>query len=161
TEYNITFSSSPDSHAELEGIMIAQTCPFCQKKLSIKDELAGKKIKCPGCQKPVTVSRGEAVTLAAKSSAANLAEERTVPPREPPGVQDRPLPPKQTGQAGKDSLSDDNEHTAIGPGGKSEPTQAFTGNEPSKELIDFLSPPQAPDELGRLGPFRVLQVLGA
>jgi WD40 repeat protein len=31
----------------------------------------------------------------------------------------------------------------------------------SKELYDFLSPPQAPDELGRLGPYRVLQVLGA
>jgi hypothetical protein len=29
------------------------------------------------------------------------------------------------------------------------------------ELYDFLAPPQAPDELGRLGPYRVLQVLGA
>jgi len=30
-----------------------------------------------------------------------------------------------------------------------------------KELYAFLAPPQAPDELGRLGPYRVLQVLGA
>ena len=30
-----------------------------------------------------------------------------------------------------------------------------------KELYDFLAPPQAPDELGRLGPYRVLKVLGA
>jgi serine/threonine protein kinase len=29
------------------------------------------------------------------------------------------------------------------------------------ELYDFLSPPQGPDELGRLGPYRILKVLGA
>ena len=141
--------------------MIAQICPFCQKKLSIKDELAGKKIKCPGCQNLVAVPKDEAVTVPARSGAANLAEERTVPPREPVRHEDRTLPPKQAGQAGKDSLSDEGEHTAVGAAGKRESTQAFTGNEPSRELIDFLSPPQAADELGRLGPFRVLQVLGA
>jgi hypothetical protein len=31
---------------------------------------------------------------------------------------------------------------------------------PAKELVDFLAPPQAADELGRLGPYRVLKVLG-
>jgi serine/threonine protein kinase len=31
----------------------------------------------------------------------------------------------------------------------------------NKELCDFLAPPQAPDELGRLGPYRVIEVLGA
>ena len=30
-----------------------------------------------------------------------------------------------------------------------------------RELVDFLSPPQAPDELGRLGPYRILTILGA
>jgi serine/threonine protein kinase len=29
------------------------------------------------------------------------------------------------------------------------------------ELVDFLAPPQAPDELGRLGPYRVLGILGS
>ena len=29
------------------------------------------------------------------------------------------------------------------------------------ELLDFLAPAQAPDELGRLGPYRVLAILGA
>jgi serine/threonine protein kinase len=32
---------------------------------------------------------------------------------------------------------------------------------PPKEIYAFLAPPQAPDELGRLGPYRVLQVLGS
>jgi predicted Ser/Thr protein kinase len=31
---------------------------------------------------------------------------------------------------------------------------------PTKELYDFLAPPQAPEEIGRLGPYRVLAVLG-
>lgn len=31
---------------------------------------------------------------------------------------------------------------------------------PAKELYDFLAPPQAPDSLGRLGPYRVLRILG-
>src|SRR5262245_26989543 len=31
----------------------------------------------------------------------------------------------------------------------------------SPELYDFLAPPQAPDELGRLGGYRVLKVLGS
>ncbi len=30
-----------------------------------------------------------------------------------------------------------------------------------EETYDFLAPPQAPDEIGRLGPYRVLKVLGA
>jgi len=29
--------------------MIAFSCPACAKKLTVKPELAGKKIKCPGC----------------------------------------------------------------------------------------------------------------
>src|SRR5205085_4926352 len=32
---------------------------------------------------------------------------------------------------------------------------------PAGESLDFLAPPQQPDELGRLGPYRILQVLGA
>ena len=35
--------------------MIAFSCSACQKKLSVKDELAGKKGKCPGCGQPVAV----------------------------------------------------------------------------------------------------------
>ena len=35
--------------------MIAFPCPFCHKKLSVKDDLAGKKVKCPGCGTVLTV----------------------------------------------------------------------------------------------------------
>ncbi|MBV9125113.1 MAG: hypothetical protein JO112_17290 [Planctomycetes bacterium] len=29
--------------------MLSVTCPECDKKLQVRDELAGKKVKCPGC----------------------------------------------------------------------------------------------------------------
>jgi formylglycine-generating enzyme required for sulfatase activity/serine/threonine protein kinase len=38
------------------------------------------------------------------------------------------------------------------------PEQAVGSSD--RELYDFLAPPQAPDEMGRLGPYRVLEVLG-
>jgi hypothetical protein len=31
--------------------MLTFPCPHCQKPLKVKDELAGKKIKCPACAK--------------------------------------------------------------------------------------------------------------
>ncbi len=39
-------------------------------------------------------------------------------------------------------------------------TDALPGQE-GEELHDFLAPPRAPDEIGRLGGYRVLRVLGA
>jgi hypothetical protein len=46
---------------------------------------------------------------------------------------------------------------AEGPGpGNPEETLAESG----VEALDFLAPPQSPDELGRLGPYRLLEVLG-
>src|ERR1051326_8627654 len=35
------------------------------------------------------------------------------------------------------------------------------GASPDEELLHFLAPPQQPDELGRLGHYRILKVLGA
>jgi hypothetical protein len=38
---------------------IALSCPACDKALKVKDELAGKKIKCPGCGEPILVEPDE------------------------------------------------------------------------------------------------------
>jgi len=35
--------------------MMAFVCTSCQKKLSAKEELAGKQVKCPGCGALVAV----------------------------------------------------------------------------------------------------------
>src|SRR5712672_1743515 len=35
--------------------MLLVTCPGCGKKLQVKDELAGKKAKCPTCGSPFAI----------------------------------------------------------------------------------------------------------
>lgn len=42
-------------------------CSKCNKKLKVKDELAGKKIKCPSCQEAIVVSNSD-VKLPKKAS---------------------------------------------------------------------------------------------
>jgi DNA-directed RNA polymerase subunit RPC12/RpoP len=44
-------------------------CSKCKKKLKVKDELAGKKIKCPGCSSPVAVPATAAETVPADVTA--------------------------------------------------------------------------------------------
>jgi uncharacterized Zn finger protein (UPF0148 family) len=38
---------------------IALSCPSCDKALKVKDELAGKKVKCPGCGEPIVVEAAD------------------------------------------------------------------------------------------------------
>ena len=44
---------------------------------------------------------------------------------------------------------------------KGQATSSYHAEEPNRELYDFLAPAEQADELGRLGPYRVLKVLGA
>jgi uncharacterized Zn finger protein (UPF0148 family) len=38
---------------------IAVSCPSCDKALKVKDELAGKKVKCPACGEPIVVAAAD------------------------------------------------------------------------------------------------------
>jgi hypothetical protein len=38
---------------------ISLSCPSCERKLTVKDELAGRKVKCPGCGASITVEGPE------------------------------------------------------------------------------------------------------
>src|SRR5262249_49286226 len=65
----------------------------CQKKVSVKEELAGRKCKCPGCGKVLTIPVEMAL-------APTVEETRTTPP--PLGVDhasqgQQPQPPKLDG----------------------------------------------------------------
>ena len=133
--------------------MISFPCGNCNKQLKVKDELAGKKVKCPGCGQPVVVP--------ALAAAPARQEERTVPPSVSAGTEERTLPPKNPGQVGKESLSDVEGQTALGADRKGQQTQALPAEGPSPQSYDFLAPAEKPDEIGRLGPYRVLKVLGA
>ncbi|HEV3262885.1 MAG TPA: serine/threonine-protein kinase, partial [Gemmataceae bacterium] len=144
--------------------MISFACPACNKQLKVKDELAGKKGKCPGCGKAVAIPQSTAAaTLASqvKPRSAKLEEERTLPPNAPAGVEERTLPPQNRAQAAQESLSDAGRPTALGAGWQGDATRSVLAEGPSPELWDFLAPAEKPDEIGRLGGFRVLKVLGA
>jgi serine/threonine protein kinase len=122
---------------------ILVTCPGCGKGLKVKAAMAGKKGKCPHCQAAIT----------GPSAASPGADERTVPPASAEARTIAPLGP--SGSAAVRS-----------PGGTVVPdrgaaTQVGQAENQEPELCDFLAPPQAPDELGRLGPYRVPRVLGA
>jgi len=58
------------------------TCPNCQKQLSVKDQLAGKKGNCPFCKKPLTVPKA--------ADAAAPTAPPAVPPRQVPLTQPAP-----------------------------------------------------------------------
>jgi hypothetical protein len=113
--------------------MLRITCTACRKKLSVKEQLAGKKIKCPACGAvqavPVSVPAGieDQRTLLPEGSEVPLSDAATNPSLSKPDCTNAEPPTSGGNDAG---------------------------------LIDFLAPPQADNELGRLGPYRILQILG-
>jgi serine/threonine protein kinase len=143
--------------------MIAFACTSCQKKLKVKDDLAGKKVKCPGCGNPVAVPQSAAATLSGpvQPSLANPDPARTLPPGVPADAGQCPPPPHNRVQSVKESRSDADGWTSLSAGPEGKTTRSWRPRGADPELYDFLAPAQQPDEIGRLGPFRVLRVLGA
>jgi serine/threonine protein kinase/Leucine-rich repeat (LRR) protein len=85
--------------------MIAQTCPFCGKKLSLKDDLAGKRIRCPSCKQPQDVAPAPLRTVGGGPVPPSLAEEETLPPSRSPAAEAATLPPSRSpGSVGDVSL---------------------------------------------------------
>ncbi len=132
--------------------MIPFQCSGCGKGLQVKDEARGQKVKCPGCGRVLRVPEALAAPSpkpearsaewptrgGSQAGPARLAPESATPATFPPG--DGPAP-----------------FGTSGPG----VTRNEEGQDKPAELVEFLAPPQAPDEIGRLGPYRVLKVLGA
>lgn len=131
--------------------MIAFPCPSCGRKLTVKEELAGKKGKCRQCQEMLTVPHAVAGKTKGRSQAPATGqaagEEATLPPATVPGRLERdaetmsPTASKKSATVTSDARPDAGSSDA--------------------ELYDFLAPAQAADELGRLGSYRVLKLLGA
>ncbi len=55
-------------------------CPQCQKKLKLKDEAAGKQVRCPSCKHPFVTPASEEE----EAVVATLVEEEAPPSRQPP-----------------------------------------------------------------------------
>ncbi len=118
--------------------MPAFPCPSCQKKLSVKDDLAGKKVQCPGCKAVMQVPQ-----LAPVSVTGEAAQPAPAPPASAPAAP---------------SLADCPTAPPVSRAGEATATGAAPGHDAS--LTSFLAPSEASDELGRLGGFRILKVLG-
>ena len=109
---------------------------------------AGQAGKCPHC----------AGALVVPSPSGVLVEGDANPPRPAPS-EDATVPPKDGAGAAEGRRETHGEADAT-PAPLGERGDRAKGG-PSPELTDFLAPPQGPDEIGRLGPYRVLKVLGA
>jgi serine/threonine protein kinase len=115
--------------------------------MKITAEEGGKKATCPKCGQVVMVPGGEAGGTgrrkAGRSPSASSPGETTVTTA---GA--RPRPAGGSTPPPRSPLLD-------------LPTRTEVPGAGSSELTDFLAPPQAAGEIGRLGPYRVLKVLGA
>jgi len=142
--------------------MITFPCSHCGKSLMAEDELAGKRVKCLGCNQPASVPAPR--DLAASASGPNrpapepmscpAPDETSLLPADapaPPLLADAPTIPRVVSAAG---FGPDTEL------GRETISRKAVAGYPA-ELTEFLAPPQAPDELGRLGGFRILKILGA
>src|SRR5262245_11414758 len=112
--------------------MILFQCPSCSQKVKARPNLGGKRCRCPKCRQPIRIP------------AASLIEDPLFRPNKASGsISDEPATPSEVTQLGQDTLSSRSDAGSNG-----------------QNLTDFLASPQMPDELGRLGPYRVLAVLG-
>jgi WD40 repeat protein/serine/threonine protein kinase len=128
--------------------MIVFACTGCGKNLKVPDDRAGKMARCPHCGQQARIPAAVPTPQALQRPAA------------PAGFGPAPL--------------EEGEAPTVVPGGSGEPrpgpadgpssdtvgeARPKTGHPP--ELTEFLAPPQSKDEIGRLGTYRVLQILGA
>src|SRR5262249_9801166 len=112
-----------------------------------KEDQRGQKCKCPGCGKTLTIPGEVAV-------ASSAGEARVAPSRgpEPDPAEQRTHPPAPHASDAVTHPSSSDPEATVGAG------QPHAGNDAG--LTGLLAPPQAGDELGRLGKYRVLKVLG-
>ena len=114
--------------------MIAFACPQCTRPIQADDSLAGRETVCPHCGRPVAVP-SPAPPDNAKTEATGGAP------------------------AGPSLLSGATEHWS-----SAGDSMTYHSTPPSGEIpveTGILAPAQEPDEIGRLGPYRVLKILGA
>ena len=126
--------------------MIAFSCVHCGQRMTITQEDGSKRATCPDC--------GKAVVIPVEESGV-MGRRRGVGVRSgsvPAGV--TRITPKPASDHGVDTRPEHRRPI------HEEPTKVEDQSIPRVEL-DFLAPARGPDEIGRLGPYRVLGVVGA
>jgi serine/threonine protein kinase len=151
--------------------MIAFSCVHCGQRMKVTDE-GGKKAKCSRCGAVVSIAGARASKRGRTTSQTGSGErpqgdsggERQPRPTITPP---RPIPDPEatrlTGPPRDVAAPDLGTETRTGPGLAihQESTRAEEEGETDRALTAFLSPAESADEIGRLGPYRVLEVVGA
>jgi serine/threonine protein kinase len=108
--------------------------------------MAAIAVLCPMCGATLRVKESAAAKAAVRcpECGASVPLHDTDPTPDPDWAADRTETPTR--------ITDESDDRTDAPGGPAAPLKA--------DDLPFLSPPQAADELGRLGPYRVLSVLG-
>ena len=163
--------------------MITFSCSRCQKPLGVRDEYAGRQVRCGGCGQilvaPAAPGALHAVAVAEATPAPETPPPETPPSETPPPAKPPPAKPRLTTEDTHafDAVPAGNLNTVysdparfsplprlaaqIGTAGALETRYAETEeNRPDSGVIEFLSPARAADEIGRLGKYRVLSILG-
>jgi serine/threonine protein kinase len=110
-------------------------CGNCQCKIRVPESTAGAQGKCPKCGTVLTIPDAPLPPSAPVTPVVAANEDPSNSPTVVPDPAGTPQPATVAGEM---------------------PAQAAT----TENLYAFLAPPQAADELGRLGAYRVLRVLG-
>jgi serine/threonine protein kinase len=124
--------------------------------MTITEDEGGKKAQCPGCGQVVPVPTENSARLGRRPrgsglSSAGSRESQALEPIYLEPTRTLPRPPVSVSPGPGPALYD--LPTRIEP---VDPTA-----EPVTDLTACLAPPQAADEIGRLGPYRVLEILGS
>jgi WD40 repeat protein len=125
-------------------------CSHCGKKLKRAESAQGARVRCPACGQFTAVPSTSGAASGAGDGPAKTAVSAPPPSELPTLAPPGPAPrPEKT-----EAASDPGSGTAAGEGQPSFPGASRQG------VGMHLAPPQGPGELGRLGPYRVLKVLG-
>ena len=135
--------------------MLEFTCSSCGGRLSLDEVWAGKKCRCGHCGQIVGVPPAASVTIDGRSAerSSGLSQPANAPP----------LAERAEGDAAQDSAIDQQTlppEPAGSGADRSRASLSASASSEAAELVDFLAPPQGPDEIGRLGDYRILDVLG-
>jgi serine/threonine protein kinase len=124
--------------------MIEFLCTNCGAGLRVRNELAGARAKCPRCKQMIesprdSLSEADANVAAGKPASSKVKAKASAGP---PDMEETEL-------SSADAI-------IASSGGLFESDAVHT----DKDLA-FLDPPQQPGELGRVGPYRILRILGS
>src|SRR5262245_43878067 len=88
----------------------------CGKAFAAKDELAGKTVKCPGCQKPLKIPGGDPAAAKASAPAKAPGKSAAANPTKPAAPAPRSSTPSNPAPAGPSSLFEEVGLQAAAPG---------------------------------------------